>query len=128
MGSYPYSYVRLLCNVSPSFTFPPVYLIYHILTELFMWFNCIELGRNRFGDLEQHGWTPVLGQDQYSNINFSVWVWLTLSHSPLCNIRVLTFIPENPKSNSVWQPIMKLKTRTNTDQWPLIATSYLLDT
>ena len=50
-------YVGLLCNVSPTSTFPPCDA-HHILTELS--FECVELVRNRFGDLEQHGWTPVI--------------------------------------------------------------------
>ena len=34
--------------------------LHHILTELSIGFQCIELGRNMFGDLEQHGWIPLL--------------------------------------------------------------------
>ena len=55
-------YVGLLCNVNPTSPYPPCNA-YHILTELSMWFKCIDPGRNRFGDLEQHGWTPVATQN-----------------------------------------------------------------
>ena len=51
-------YVGLLCNVNPTSTFTPCNA-YHILTELSMWFECVEIGKNRFGDLEPHGWTPL---------------------------------------------------------------------
>ena len=52
-------YVGSLCNVNPTSTFP-AFIVHHILTELSMGFECAELGRNRFRDLEQHGWTLVL--------------------------------------------------------------------
>ena len=58
-SSYPYMYVGLLCNVNPSSTFPP-WNAHHILTEVSTCFECVDLGLNRFGELEQHGWTPVL--------------------------------------------------------------------
>ena len=32
---------------------------HHMLTELFEWFECFDLGQKRFVDLEQRGWTPV---------------------------------------------------------------------
>ena len=61
--SFSYMYVALICNVSPTSTFPP-WNSHYILTELSKWFECVDLGRNRFGDLEQHGWTPVVGRGE----------------------------------------------------------------
>ena len=58
---------------------PPIHPrnAYHILTELSMWIECVELGRNRFGDLEQHGtvdWVPnkykIRIQKEADNIRF----------------------------------------------------------
>ena len=57
-SSFSYMYVSLICNVSPTSTFLP-WNAHHILTELSKWFECVDLGRNMFGDLEQHGWIPV---------------------------------------------------------------------
>ena len=57
IGSW-YMYVGSLCNIIPISAYPPCNA-YHILSELSMWLECVELGRKRFGDLEQHGWTPV---------------------------------------------------------------------
>ena len=62
-SSYPCMHVGLLCNVKPTSTHSPCNA-YHILTELSVSFECIVLGRNRFGDLEQHGWAPVWSSKQ----------------------------------------------------------------
>ena len=48
-------YDGLLCNISPTSTFQPCNAR-RILTVLPM---SVEVGQNKFGDLEQHGWTPV---------------------------------------------------------------------
>ena len=55
---YQYMYVGLLYNVNPTSTFPHCNA-HQTLTELSMWFKCVQLGQNRFDDLEQHFWAPV---------------------------------------------------------------------
>ena len=55
---YPYMYVGLLCDENPTSTYQPCNA-YPILTGFSMWFECVELGWNRFVDLWQYGWTHL---------------------------------------------------------------------
>ena len=57
-SSYSYMYVGKARNADPTSIYPPWNAL-SMLTDMFECLECVDLGRNRFGDHEQHGWTPM---------------------------------------------------------------------